>query len=60
MTDVEHEYLVENGKLRAELERLRGIAARALTLAKESQDAAKGRHEAWLDSALQSLDVTLR
>lgn len=57
MTDVEHEYLVENEHLRAELERIRQIAARAVTLAKQAQDEAGGRHDAWLDSALQSLNV---
>ncbi len=57
MSDVEHEYVIENEALRAELARVREIAERALTAAKEAQDAAVGHHDAWLDEALQYLGL---
>ena len=57
MSDVEHEYVIENEALRAELATVREIAGRALTAAMEAQDAAVGHHDAWLDRALQDLDL---
>jgi len=57
MTDAEHVFLVENHQLREELERVRRVAVQALTAAMKSQDDATGRHEAWLEAALQSIDA---
>ena len=59
MSDVEHELVIENDALRAELARVAAIAERALTVAKEAQDAAVGRHDAWLDDALENIDHAL-
>ena len=57
MTDIEHEYVIENEVLRAELRRVREIAERALATAKDAQDNAAGQHDPWLDEALRALDV---
>ena len=57
MTDVEHEFLVENDRLREELRRVRQVAVQALSAAMKSQDDATGQHEAWLESALQSIEA---
>jgi hypothetical protein len=57
MTDIEHEYVIENEVLRAELRRVREIAERALAAAKDAQDNAAGQHDPWLDEALRALDV---
>ena len=55
MADAEHEYLVETERLRAELERVRDIAFRAVALAQDSQDRADGQHDPWLDAAQADL-----
>ena len=57
MSDIEHEFVIENESLRAELARVREITRRGLTAAKEAQDIASGRHDPWLDAALRSLDL---
>ena len=57
MSDIEHEYVPENQRLRAELGRVRDMAARALAAAKETQDDAAGQHDPWLDEALGTLGV---
>jgi hypothetical protein len=56
MSDIEHEFVVENETLRQELARVRVLAARAITAAIAAQDAAGGKHDAWLDVALEGLD----
>jgi hypothetical protein len=48
MSDVEHELITE-------VEQLRALAQRALLAAMTAQDAADGRHEAWIDDALREL-----
>lgn len=58
MTDVEHELVVENGQLRAELARVRQIAVDALAAAIKAQDVAHGRHDEWLDAAVRHVDET--
>jgi hypothetical protein len=57
MSDIEHEFVIENETLRAELDRVREVARRALIAAKEAQDAALGNHDQWLDDALDSADL---
>jgi hypothetical protein len=57
MTDIEHEFVVENDALRAELALVRGTAVRAIIAAKDAQDAAEGHHDSWLDDALRTLDL---
>jgi|KBSSwiStaDraftv2_1062776.scaffolds.fasta_scaffold2997526_2 hypothetical protein len=57
MSDIEHEYVIENEVLRAELRRVREIAERALATAKDAQDGAAGQHDPWLDEALLALAV---
>jgi hypothetical protein len=54
VSDVEHEFVLENQQLRDEVERLRLVAERAVRAAIAAQDAATGTHEAWLDDALLS------
>ncbi len=56
MSDSEHEYVLENDALRAEVVRVRAIALRALRVAIEAQDSATDRHDEWLDAALLSVD----
>jgi hypothetical protein len=55
VSDVEHEFVLENHKLRDEAARLRLLAERAVQAAIAAQDLATGTHEAWLDDALRSV-----
>jgi hypothetical protein len=55
MTDAEHEWPRENQALRDELARVTEITERALRAAIAAQDAARARHDAWLDRALSEL-----
>jgi hypothetical protein len=55
VSDVEHEFVVENQQLRDEAARLRLLAERAVQAAIAAQDVAEGAHEAWLDDALRSV-----
>jgi hypothetical protein len=55
MSDVEHEFVVENQNLRDEAAQLRSVAERALRAAIAAQDARTGSHEPWLDEALRAL-----
>jgi hypothetical protein len=57
MSDIEHEFVIENESLRGELARVREVARRALEAAKEAQDHATGSHDAWLDEALAKLTL---
>lgn len=54
MSDVEHEFVVENQTLRDEAVQLRAVAERAVRAAIVAQDAATGTDETWLDEALRS------
>jgi hypothetical protein len=56
MSDIEHEFVVENESLRQDLASVRALAVRAINAAIEAQDAAAGTHDAWLDAALVGLD----
>jgi hypothetical protein len=55
MSDIEHEFVIENDALRAELRRIRDIAERALTAARDAQDTSTGHHDKWLDEALKGI-----
>ena len=55
MSDSEHEYVLENDALRAEVSRLRDVALRGLRAAIEAQDSATDRHDEWLDTELLSV-----
>ena len=55
VSDVEHEFVIENQNLRDEAGRLRRLAARSVQAAIVAQDLATGTHEAWLDDALRSV-----
>jgi hypothetical protein len=55
MSDVEHEFVLENQHLRDEAERARSLAERAVRAAIAAQDAGTGEHEPWLDGALADL-----
>ena len=55
VSDVEHEFVMENQNLRDEAGRLRLLAARSVQAAIVAQDLATGTHEAWLDDALRSV-----
>jgi hypothetical protein len=55
MSDAEHELVVENDLLRAELLRVRGIAVRAVEAARVAQDTIEGKHDPWLDGAADDL-----
>jgi hypothetical protein len=59
MSDVEHEFVVENRELRAELERVRAVAREAITRAVAELDRANGRHSSWYDGALEAVEPTL-
>ena len=53
MSDVEHELLTDLSEVRDEVAELRELARRALVAAATAQDAAYGRHDAWIDDALR-------
>ena len=48
MSDVEHELITDLGEIRDEVDELRALARRALQAASAAQDAAYGRHDAWI------------
>jgi hypothetical protein len=53
VSDVEHEFVLENQQLRDEVAQLRVLVDQALQAAIAAQDAASGEHDAWLDEALR-------
>jgi len=55
MSDIEHELIGDIDAVRAENERLRALARRALRTASDAQDAAQGHHADWIDDALREL-----
>jgi hypothetical protein len=59
MSDVEHEFVVENRELRVELERVRALAREAIARAVAELDRANGRHSVWFDQALGALEPTV-
>ena len=60
MTDAEHEYVKENSALQEEVARLKEIAARALRAAIDAQDAERGGHDDWMDSALHDVEIDMQ
>lgn len=55
MSDIEHELIGDMDAARAENERLRALAERALVAASSAQEAAYGHHDEWIDDALREL-----
>jgi hypothetical protein len=55
VSDVEHEFVLENQRLRDEAARLQVLVDRAVRAAIAAQDAATGVHDPWLDDALSSV-----
>jgi hypothetical protein len=52
MSDLEHELIVEFGDAQYEADEMRRLARRALIAASSAQEAAYGRHDAWIDDAM--------
>jgi hypothetical protein len=55
VSDVEHEFIVEQLALRERAVRLGWIARRSLAAAIRAQDRSLGRHERWLDEAMSTV-----
>jgi hypothetical protein len=53
MSDFEHDLILEFRETRDEADELRMLARRALVAATSAQEAAYGRHDAWIDDALR-------
>ena len=53
MSDFEHELILEFQETRDEADELRMLARRALVAASSAQEAAYGRHDAWIDEAMR-------
>jgi hypothetical protein len=60
MSDVEHEIIVDNLDLREQVTWLSDLARRSLVAASVAQDAAYGRHDAWIDRAMRDPALRLR
>jgi hypothetical protein len=57
MSDVEHELIADVVEARDELGEMRQLARRALAAASIAQEAAYGRHDAWIDDALRETAI---
>lgn len=57
MSDAEHELLLDNTELVAEIARLRAAGLRAARAAITAQERADGTHESWLDDLVRDLDA---
>src|SRR3954470_10380789 len=53
MSDFEHDLILEFQETRDEADELRSLAQRALVAASTAQEAAYGRHDAWIDEAMR-------
>jgi hypothetical protein len=53
MSDFEHELIVDLQATRGEADEMRKLARQALVAATSAQEAAYGRHDAWIDDALR-------
>jgi hypothetical protein len=53
MSDFEHDLILEFRETRDEADEMRTLARRALVAATRAQEAAYGRHDAWIDAALR-------
>ena len=53
MSDLEHELILNLQDTRGEADELRRLARRALVAASSAQEAAYGRHDAWIDDAMR-------
>jgi len=54
MSDFEHDLIVEFRETRDEVDEMRMLARRALVAATSAQEAAYGRHDAWIDDAMRA------
>ena len=52
MSDLEHEMIEEQVQTQREAAELRQLARRALVAAESAQEAAYGRHDPWIDQAM--------
>jgi hypothetical protein len=53
MSDFEHELIVDLRATKDEADEMRKLARQALVAATSAQEAAYGRHDAWIDDALR-------
>ena len=53
MSDFEHDLILEFRETRDEADEMRMLARRALVAATRAQEAAYGRHDAWIDEAMR-------
>jgi hypothetical protein len=58
MSDFEHELIVDLRDTRGEADQMRKLARRALVAATTAQEAAYGRHDAWIDDAMRETAST--
>ena len=54
MSDFEHELIIDLRATKDEADEMRKLARQALVAATSAQEAAYGRHDAWIDDALRS------
>jgi type II secretory pathway pseudopilin PulG len=61
MSDLEHEMIVEQVQTQRDADEMRRLARRALAAAESAQEAAYGRHDPWIDTAMRmTMRVTTR
>ena len=53
MSDFAHELIMDLGAARDEADQMRTLARQALVAAETAQEAAYGRHDAWIDDAIR-------
>ncbi len=58
MSDLEHEMIQQQVQTQREAAELRQLARRALVAAESAQEAAYGRHDAWIDQAMTKTATT--
>ena len=58
MSDLEHDMIVDLMDTQGEADELRRLARRALVAASSAQEAAYGRHDAWIDDAMRQTVAT--
>jgi len=58
MSDLEHDMIVDFSETQYEADDMRQLARRALIAAASAQEAAYGRHDAWIDDAMRETSTT--